>query len=94
MAIKWEKKITVLDVKRGNVSVTLTRIDDTDPENVKVLNTVTVLDALINTPELKLQVLTELKRQYLAQKKKVIDDAAIIGAFGTEVDNDVKIWGV
>lgn len=86
MAITWEKKITVLDVKRGNVSVTLTHIDDTDPENIKVLNTCTVLDALINTDELKQQVTTELKRQYEAQKQKVIDDAAIIGTFGDDLD--------
>ena len=86
MAIKWEKKIIVLDVKRGNVSVTLNRIDDTDPEKIKFLNTCTVLDALINTPELKQQVVTELKRQYEEQKQKAIDEAAIIGTFEDDLD--------
>ncbi len=90
MAITWEKKITVLDVKRGNVSVTLTRvdIDDTDPTDIKrkVLNTCSVLDAIINTPELKQQVTVELKRQYVAQKRKVIDDAAIVGTFNDDLD--------
>ena len=86
MAIKWEKKIAVLDVKRGNVSVTLKRIDDTDPEKIKILNTCTVLDALINTDKLKQQVTTELKRQYEEQKQKVINDAEIIGTLGDDLD--------
>jgi len=86
MAITWEKRITVLDEKRGNVAVTLNRIDDTNPENIKVLNSCTILDALINTPELKQQVVTELKRQYEEQKQKAIDDAAIIGTFGDDLD--------
>jgi len=94
MAIKWEKIITVLDAKKGNVSITLTRIDDTDPANVKTLNTCSVSDALINTPELRQQVLLELKRQYQSQKQKVIDDAAIAGAFDAEIVADVKMWGV
>ncbi|KKK72085.1 hypothetical protein LCGC14_2907420 [marine sediment metagenome] len=93
MAITWKKKITVLDVKRGNVSVTLTRVDDTDPQQIKT-SIFTVLDALINTPKLRRQVLDELKRQYQAQKKKVVDDAVVIGTFDKEVDDDVKVWGV
>lgn len=84
MAIKWEKKVTGLDVKRGNVSVTLKRIDDTDPEDIKTLNTCIILDALINTPELRLQVTTELKRQY--EEQKVINDAATIGVLEDALD--------
>ena len=86
MAIKWEKKIAVLDVKRGNISVVLKRVDDTDPDKIKVLNTCTVLDALINTNELKQQVITELKRQYEVQKQKVIKEASIVGTFGNDLD--------
>ena len=89
MAIKWETKISVLDVKRGNVRVTLEKVDEdsTDPQDIKttVLNNCTVLDALINTPELKQQVLTELERQYREQEKKKKDNAAIIGTFGTDI---------
>lgn len=94
--IKWKTKISVLDVKRGNVSVKLDRIDEdnTDSENIKttVLNRCVILDGLINTPELKQQVMNELKRQYQEQEKKKKDDAAIIGTFDTEISDAAKIW--
>lgn len=92
MAVKWETKISVLDPKRKNVSVTLQQIDDTDPENVKILKSFSVLDALINTTELKQQVIDELERQYNADKKKVIDDTATIGTLAVEIKTAAESW--
>ena len=92
MAIKWKQTITVLDTKKKNVSITLERIDDTDPENIKVLNRCSVLDALINTPELKQQVIKELKRQYQEQKAKVTVDAAIIGTLKDASTSAIVTW--
>ena len=92
MAIKWRQTITVLDAKKKNVSITLERIDDTDPENIKVLNRCSILDALINTPELKQQVIKELKRQYQEQKAKVTVDAAIIGTLKDDINIAIVTW--
>ena len=92
MAIKWRQTIRVLDAKKKNVSITLERIDDTDPENIKVLNRCAILDALINTPELKQQVIKELKRQYQEQKAKVTVDAAIIGTLKDDITSAIVTW--
>lgn len=53
MVIAWRIKITVLDIRRKNVSVILEQVDGADPENIKVLERCTVLDALVDTPERK-----------------------------------------
>ena len=92
MAIKWRQTITVLDAKKKNVSITLERIDDTDPENIKVLNRCSILDALINTIKLKQQVITELKRQYQEQKAKITVDAAIIGTLKDDISVAIVAW--
>ena len=92
MAIKWRTKISVLNPERRNVSVVLEQIDDVDPENIKVLKNFSVLDALIDTSERKQQVIDELKRQYEAEKKKIIDNAAIIGTFDTEIITATESW--
>ena len=92
MAIKWRQTITVLDAKKKNVSITLERIDDGDPENIKVLNRCSILDALIDTPELKQQVIKELKRQYQEQKAKATVDAAIIGTLKDDITSDIVTW--
>ena len=98
MAIKWKTKISVLDVKRGNVRVTLEKVDEdsTDPQDIKttILNSCVILDGIINTPELKQQVLTELERQYREQEKKKKDDAAIIGTFDTEIADATATWSI
>ena len=94
MAIKWRQTITVLDAKKKNVSITLERIDDTDPENIKVLNRCSILDALIDTPELKQQVIKELKRQYQEQKSKVDIDATIIGTLKDDISVAIVDWEV
>ena len=98
MAITWRTKISILDVKRGNVSVSLEKVDedDTDPTDIKttVLNKCSILDGLINTPELKQQVINELKRQYQEQEKKKKNDAAIIGTFDTDISNVAKTWSI
>ncbi len=98
MAIKWKTKISVLDKKRGNVSVVLERVDEdsTDPQNIKteVLNRCTVLDAHINNPELKQQVLTELERQYREQRQKEKNDAAIVGTFDTDISDVAQNWSI
>lgn len=92
MAITWRTKISVLDSKRGNVSVTLERIDNADLENIKVLNSYSVLDALIDTPERKQQVFDELERQYYAQKQKEIKEVAIIGTLAEDVKAVAETW--
>ena len=92
MAIKWRQTITVLDAKKKNVYITLERIDDTDPENIKVLNRCSILDALINTIKLKQQVITELKRQYQEQEAKVAVDAAIIGTLKDDITSAIVTW--
>ena len=92
MAIKWRQTITVLNAKKKNVSITLERIDDTDPENIKVLNRCSILDALINTIKLKQQVIKELKRQYQEQKAKVTVDAAIIGTLKDDITSAIVTW--
>lgn len=92
MAITWRNKVSVLDKKRGNVSVTLEQVDDTDPENIKVLKSFSVSDALINTPERKKQVLDELKRQYHEKKQIDADKAEIIGTFTNDVNAAVQSW--
>ena len=98
MAIKWKTKISILDAKRGNVRVTLEKVDEdsTDPLDIKttVLNSCVVLDAIINKPELKQQVLTELERQYREQEKKKKDDAAIIGIFDTDIADAAATWSI
>jgi hypothetical protein len=94
MAITWRIKISVLSQKRKNVSVILEQIDNIDLKNIKVLKTFRVLDALIDTPEQKQQIFTELKRQYRADKQKEIDDATIIGTLGEDIVNAAKIWEI
>lgn len=91
MAIAWRTRISVL-TKRGNVSVTLEQIDNSDLENVKVLKSFSILDALIDTPERKQQVIGDLKRQYKAEKRKVIDDATIIGTLANEIKTAAESW--
>jgi len=91
MAISWETKITVLDSKRKNVSVSLKRIDDTDPENIETKE-YSVLDALIDTPERKQQVLNELHRQYAVEKQKIIDDNETIGTLGDDIKTAAENW--
>lgn len=46
----------------------------------------------LDTPERKQQVINELKRQYEAEKQKVIDDAATIGTLGDEIKTAVETW--
>jgi len=92
MVIKWRAKISVLDAKKRNVSVTLEQIDDADPESIKVLKSFSVLDALIGTPVLKKQVLDELKRQYYAQKQRKIDDAKTVGTLAEDIVVAAENW--
>ena len=92
MAIKWRQTISVLHAKKKNVSITLERIDDGDPENIKVLNRCSILDALIDTPELKQQVIKELKRQYQEQEAKATVDAAIIGTLKGDITSAIGMW--
>lgn len=92
MAIKWRTKISILDRKKKNVSVTLERIDDDDPANIKVLESFAVLDALIDTPERKQQVFDELERQYREKKQEKIDDTETIGTLGDDLKNSAEGW--
>jgi len=92
MAIKWETKVKVLDIKRGNVSVTLQQVDDTDPENVKVLKSFSVLDALIDTDMRKQQVFGELERQYNADKQETTTKVGIIGTLANDVTAAANTW--
>jgi len=92
MAMKWRAKISILDRKRRNVSVTLEQIDDTDPRNIKTLKRFSVLDALIDTPVRKKQVLDELERQHCAQKQRKIDDAKTVGTLAEDIIVAAEGW--
>ena len=92
MAIKWRTKVNVLDMKRKNVSVMLEQIDDADPDNIKVLKSFSVLDALIDTPERKQQVFDELERQYHEQKQRDVAEANIIGTLADDITAAVPSW--
>ncbi len=92
MAIKWNTKVNVLDIKRGNVSVTLQQVDDTDPDNVKVLKTFSVLDALIDTDVHKQQVFDELERQYNVDKQDAVTKIGIIGTLTDDVTAAANTW--
>lgn len=92
MAITWRTKISVLDMKRGNVSVILERVDDADLENIKILNTCSILDGLLNTSKLKQQILTELKRQYQEQEKNKKKYVATIETFEKDIVDAAKTW--
>lgn len=98
MAITWKTKISVLNSKRGNVRVDLEKVDEdsTDPQDIKttILNKCSVLDALINTSELKQQVMAELERQYREQEQKKKDDATIIGTFDIDISNTAATWSI
>jgi len=94
MAITWDVKITVLNPERKNVSVVLEQIDDADPENIKVLKSFSVLDALIDTTERKQQVINELRRQYDVEKQKETNDAEIIGTLEDDIKTTVQSWEV
>jgi len=92
MAEIWRTKISVLDRERRNVSVTLEKVDNTDLENIKVLESYSVLDALIDTSERKQQVFDELKRQYQKKKQDDLDDAETIGTLGDDIIVAVENW--
>jgi len=92
MAITWRTKVSVLDMKRKNVSVTLEQVEDTDPDNIKVLKSFTVLDALIDTPERKQQVFDELHRQYDEEKSKKAMVNEIVGSLADDITTAVTNW--
>jgi len=94
MAITWDVKITVLNPERKNVSVVLEQVDDADLENIKVLKSFSVLDALIDTTERKQQVINELRRQYDVEKQKETNDAEIIGTLEDDIKTTVQSWEV
>jgi len=92
VAIKWRTKVNVLSIERKNVSVTLEQIDDTDAENVKVLKTFSILDALVDTPERRQQVLDELERQYNEEKQNVDAKASIVGTLAEDIIVAAASW--
>lgn len=92
MSVKWRTKISVLDTKRRNVSVTLEQVDDADLKNIRVLKSFSVLDALIDTPERKQQVIGELERQYHVEKQKAKDNASIVGTLSDSIKTAAEGW--
>lgn len=92
MALKWRNKISILDIKRGNVSVTLEQVNDTNPDDIKIIKIFSVSDALIDTPERKQQVIDELERQFHAEKQRKIDEDKIIGSLADDITIAVVGW--
>jgi hypothetical protein len=72
MAITWDVKITVLNKAEKRANITATRIDDTDPENIKKWSVTT--NTIISTPEEKLATLDFIWNRY---QKYLVEQSAI-----------------
>lgn len=72
MAINWEVKITVLNKEEKRASITATRTDDTDPENIKKWSVTT--NTIISTVEQKLATLDFIWGRY---QKSLAEQTAI-----------------
>ena len=78
MAIKWEVKITPLNIERKEIALTATYTDDADPANVKT-GSYTVLSAIIKTSQQKLDVMDNIWGQYQADLVKQTKVSEVIG---------------
>jgi len=89
MAIKWEFKITVLDIERKEVSVAATRTDDTDPDNIQI-QTCHVLSALVDTPARKAAVLDGLWHQHILQDQRAAKISEIVGGLEIQAKTNLE----
>ena len=88
MAITWEVKITVLNKEEKRASITATRIDSTDPENIKKWSVTT--NTIISTVEQKLATLDFIwgrYQKYLAEQN-AIDE--IIGELESQAKENLE----
>jgi hypothetical protein len=69
MAVTWEVTITPLDVARKTARIVGVRTDDTDLQNILV-ETHTVMDAILDTAQQKNDVLDNLWQQHLAHQTR------------------------
>jgi len=77
MAVTWKVSIRPLDIARKEVSVSATRTDNTDPENIKT-ETHMILSAIIDTMAQKVAVMDQIWDMHIADVAKQAQIAAVV----------------
>lgn len=89
MAVTWDVNIRPLDIVRKEVSISATRTDDTDPENVKT-ETHTVLSTIIDTQAQKLAAMDQIWDMHLAEVAKQAQIEAVIGELESQAVTNLE----
>ena len=86
MAITWTPTVTLVDFETKLISLSATRVDDTDPENI-ITDTYSVKNMYINSAEEKVAVMDALlavRADELARLARIAALAPTIAALETQ----------
>ena len=90
MAITWDViNLTVLDVPTRAISLTVERVDDTDPNNVK-RQQISIISGTIATNAEILAMANNIWEHHLVYDNKQAQVDAFINTFKTDLKNDLE----
>jgi len=87
MAVRWEVKIKPINIEKETVSVIANLIDDTEPDNVKIIKSFSILNAVIKTAEQRVAIMEHIWNMYQSSLAEDFRVAEFLGNLETQAED-------